>query len=338
MCRVTLAEFDRLLLDQYRVVIVDKAKLPNPLTLRGMLQLEAALAKDLQKGSRSIRQQAIKALMQIGAQAHTITEMTAVDQLEIENKVKTVVARYGINLEKIAIPILEDHFLKTDKLVRKNLALSQQAEELKDLPAFNVQNQGALKGLANQQRLFIYKQYDENISQQVSKAMIDNMAEQGGSAAQVARSLARDVGGAFVSADEEYLKIVATNNMNTARSYSALSSYWEVGIVRYSILVVDDERTSQVCKNLIGKTFEVQKALQVYDNMMKAQTYDEMVASRPFLQDEMKNGQPTGAMFIKQGQEKIYFDQDTMASDLAKFGIMFPPFHHRCRTTIIADV
>lgn len=337
-CQCCIKAIDDILFDVLGVVAISKAKGKknlDPMKQKDFLALEYLLTDDMFNATEKNRKQAVKSLTVIGEKYSSVKGLGPGQQKRMNKLVDEVVTGYGLKVSEVATPLLESSMKETMRLTHNSVKKSLEEDLFGKVPAYEVKNEKAIEGMAKVNRVFIHKEYNENQSKAVQAVMLDNLENQGGSSAQITRELTTNLTQYFTKADKNYLSIVSTNMLNNSRSYGALTDYDDVDITEYEILGINDERQSLICKNLSGKTFSVKKALATFDSFSKAKTYEQVIGIKPFLSDEIENGEPTGRMYFKQGEKKVYLESDVESSLLQKYGISYPPFHHRCRSTIV---
>ena len=121
------------------------------------------------------------------------------------------------------------------------------------------------------------------------------------------------------------LEYVIRDNIYRAQSFSRTLTMQEEGIYRVEFVAIIDERTSEICKALNGKSVEL-KTVNTYIQNFLADDPE-----RAGFWNERKN--PTNAAVSALG-----FDKMTGDEILSNLGHQAPPFHIRCRTTIVASV
>jgi hypothetical protein len=114
-----------------------------------------------------------------------------------------------------------------------------------------------------------------------------------------------------------------TANLTTSRlvSFGFLAEAIQQGVTRYQLEATLDQRTSQTCRRLHRKTFDVQQAYGVIDKALRVSDPDELAAAHPWLR----------------GDKQTLHDLEHLSEDalLAKYGVLVPPFHPRCRTILV---
>ncbi len=144
---------------------------------------------------------------------------------------------------------------------------------------------------------------------------------------------------------DAYWNMISSVFANRARTYANLSSYRDAGITRFRFEAVMDERTSQGCRFLHGRTFEVKNALATMEK-------DDVAAQPWVVEGKDEEGNPilyykepdgsrrTVATIAQRTQgvdAKGKFTGGMSDSALAAAGIMLPPLHANCRSTILPE-
>lgn len=111
-------------------------------------------------------------------------------------------------------------------------------------------------------------------------------------------------------------------NLSTSRlvSYGFLHGAHELGIRKYQLQAVLDERTSDICRELDGRVFEVDRALSYAERVLRTTDPEELKSIAPFL---------------KGTKAAIKHLHETSDQDLQAQGVMVPPFHPGCRTVLV---
>ena len=112
-----------------------------------------------------------------------------------------------------------------------------------------------------------------------------------------------------------YWRIVANQTTSRAHHYGILRGAQEQGKLGYKLVAVLDRRTTELCRNLDGKEFWVADGIAHLERI--AETEPEDIAKV--------------APWVKAEDVK-----DKSASDLSTMGVLVPPFHANCRTTLVA--
>lgn len=111
-------------------------------------------------------------------------------------------------------------------------------------------------------------------------------------------------------------------NLTTSRlaSYGFLSSAVMYGVTKYQLQAVLDERTSDICRALDGRIFEVRRSFDYLDRVLRVTNPEELKTIAPF---------------VSGTKASIEHLRGTSDDDLAAEGVMVPPFHPYCRTILV---
>lgn len=182
---------------------------------------------------------------------------------------------------------------------------------------FNFLDEDAIKWLQNDQMYWVGNYYDRILSDELRNHVAQGVKD-GLGRADIGSSLKTffDDYPGIASKPEAYWRGLAANGMNRSRNFGLVPGYQEVGVKEFDVIIVDDERTSEVCKAMAGKRFTIEMALNQRDQLMQA----------------------TGPDAVKQASPWLTADQvrDVSPTILASMGVCMPPYHFHCRTTIVA--
>ena len=117
---------------------------------------------------------------------------------------------------------------------------------------------------------------------------------------------------------------IVRDNISRSRTFSRSFRMEQVGIARVQIVAIMDQKTSHICKALNGKTVE----LKTVNTYIKEFISDD--PERAGFWNDRKN--PTEAQ-----AQALNFDKLTGDEILSHLGHKAPPYHPRCRTTLVAS-
>ena len=186
-----------------------------------------------------------------------------------------------------------------------------------------------------------------------ARQIVADSLESGLGREDIARDLeaaARDV---IAGRGSFYWETVAGAFVSNGRSFAQLSAYAEAGIERYLIEAVLDERTTEICRFLHGKTFTVSTGLQTFERVESEP--DDVKEITPWVREALDPDTGRKVLFVERGARRVPvaevvrsgvgsrddrgdFARGLGERDLAGLGITFPPYHGLCRTTTVADV
>lgn len=110
-------------------------------------------------------------------------------------------------------------------------------------------------------------------------------------------------------------------NLTTSRlvSYGFLSEAKQRGIAKYQLEAVLDNRTSEICRRLHGRTFDVEAAFNMIDAALRVTNSDDFKTVHPW---------------VSGTKQSLYELEHQSDSELQARGVLVPPFHPNCRTTL----
>lgn len=220
---------------------------------------------------------------------------------------------------------------------------------------FNAVDQRVIRHLRSSQANYIRDEYGrrhEAFSERARLIVADGL-EAGLGRDDVARDLesaARDI---IAGRGSFYWETVAGAFVSSGRSFGQLSAYAEAGIDRYIIEAVLDERTTEICRFLDGKTFTVATGLRAFERV-EAEP-DLVQALTPWVREAIDPETGRKVLFVEGRDGRTPLAQVTRSAagtrddrgdfsralserDLENLGISFPPYHGLCRSTTVAAV
>ena len=220
---------------------------------------------------------------------------------------------------------------------------------------FNALDRRIVQHLSTSQANYIRDEYgrrNEAFGERARQIVSDGL-EAGLGREDLARDLeaaARDV---ITGRGSFYWETVAGSFVSRGRSFAQLSSYAEAGIDRYLIEAVLDERTTEICRFLDGKTFTVATGLQTFEQV-EAEP-DRISEVAPWVREAIDPDTGRKVLFVERGDSRVPLAEVTRSAvgtrddrgdfsralserDLESLGISFPPYHGLCRSSTVADV
>lgn len=190
---------------------------------------------------------------------------------------------------------------------------------------------------------------------EVARRVVARGLEQGLGRDDIASDLERAARAALVSRSPFYWEVVASAFIGQGRSLAQVSSYAEAGIQAYRIEAVLDERTTDICRYLHGKTFVVADALQRFDRVERLAQPEDVKRMLPWVRQERNPETQETRLYVNGARGRVDLadvvrsargardERGTfraIASDsaLREVGIGPPPYHGLCRTTTLALV
>ena len=140
--------------------------------------------------------------------------------------------------------------------------------------------------------------------------------------------------------------------VGNGRSLAQLSSYAEAGIARYLIEAVLDERTTEICRYLHGRVFEVSDALRRFDALDRLEQPEDIKQAQPWVREAVDPDTGRTVLTVERGglhtplvevirsgvgtrDDRGTFGRAVSDRELMDLGVSFPPYHGLCRTTTL---
>lgn len=210
---------------------------------------------------------------------------------------------------------------------------------LENLAAFGSVDVNTVNSLTNLTMISIGDHFALNLKPAVTKAIMEGVVERGlnkkNAAEYLRQELTKIVGSvnqavpaSIAQMGEErvndYFKGLVTTNMNFARNFGQVTAMEEAEIARYMIVAIIDDRTTMICLQLNGQTFEMRYAVEHRDRVAEMESVDELKDFAPWHRDISEVG-------LSADRNK---EAPSAQEVLAKAGMALPPFHFRCRSEV----
>lgn len=110
------------------------------------------------------------------------------------------------------------------------------------------------------------------------------------------------------------------------REFGRLSGYEQAGAIGYRLIVVVDDRTSDICMALHNenKVYPLNEALQVRDALLAVEVQEDNL-------EKARNTIKALAPWVK--DSNVIYDSNNNPIGVQGAYTPFPPFHWKCRTT-----
>lgn len=266
-------------------------------------------------------------------------------------------AKTVVDPSKLVLPKIEDKLIATASKVGGATRKSAVKEyDLKINVSLSAVDRKVLERVASSQSNFIRDAYGKRSEQfsETARKVVEAGLKEGASRKQIAEDLQAKLGAEGVERSKNYWALIAGTFANRARTYANLSSYSDAGIESFRFQSVRDERTSAVCRFMHGKVFKVSAALKAYKKTDALDDPGEIADTQPWVsegKDEEGNRvlyyrnaegtRRTVAGIEDSGAGRIdaagTFDASMSDKQLASAGIMTPPLHGHCRSTIVPE-
>lgn len=220
---------------------------------------------------------------------------------------------------------------------------------------FNALDKRIVRHLTSSQANFVRDEYgrrNDAFGERARQIVADGL-EAGLGREDIAADLERAAQDVLAGRSSFYWEVVAGSFVSRGRSFAQMSSYAEAGIDRYLIEAVLDERTTEICRFLHGKSFSVATGLRTFERVDAEP--DLIKDLTPWVREAIDPQTGAKTLFVDRGDERVRvadvtrsavgtrddrgeFGRGLSERDLANLGISFPPYHGLCRTTTVADV
>lgn len=212
------------------------------------------------------------------------------------------------------------------------------ADELVDLPIelapnFSLVDHAAVESLTNSQVFWLRQHFSNDTVIAIQDAGLEDLAGMDAKeAGEVLRNRAEKLFGvgAFDNMGRAYFSGVATNAATTARVTGSIFEMRTLGVSHYTFIAVDDERTTEICRHLDGKTFKVVEAAETIDEILGASNPDEVRKLHGWKPDTFND-------ILAKDKVQVYPGAPLSPDDASKVvaaGFAFPPLHFRCRSMV----
>ncbi len=201
-------------------------------------------------------------------------------------------------------------------------------------PVFDLADERAIRDLQDDQMIWVSRFYRKElraaIRASVRPALIEGMGRTA-AGKKVRAALAHEfrnfgIPKGYKGSDASYFEGLAANTMTNARVRGQIRSFSDLGLERYVIVNPDDERTTEICRHMNGKTFQTSAAMAHIEKLSGAKNPNFVRENHPWLsQAKLLELSP------KAGDQGA---KDSRA--LTEAGLPLPPYHFRCRTTVDA--
>jgi hypothetical protein len=219
--------------------------------------------------------------------------------------------------------------------------------------SFDVKDQRVIDHAAESQAHYIRDQWGTRKAglSKVARSVVSRGLDRGAGRAEIAGDLQRTMTAVNLQRSDGYWKLIAGVFANRSRTYAALTSFTEGGITAYQFESVLDEVTSQVCRFMHGRKFDVATSLGHYQEVADSEDPEAVKEITPWVSVASVKGQPD-TLYVKQGGKRTILGTVKesavgTADETGKFstkhddkalqamGVSMPPLHGHCRSTVV---
>jgi hypothetical protein len=190
-----------------------------------------------------------------------------------------------------------------------------------------------------------------------ASATVEQGLKQGLGRLEISKQLTDQYGASIGGRTQSYFTVYAGALVDRSRSRAEMNAYREAYITRWIASAVMDEATTDFCRWVDGKVFEVEESINVMDRGEDPNlSVEDLKLANPWARQFGPGGSMVGvrtpygpgdarmtALFEidKSGmgtQGKGQYTDKGGANNLTALGVGPPPYHGNCRTTTYADV
>lgn len=295
-----------------------KAKAPT----KFIEDFEKSLSRVLSKEYDEIANKALKAALKSYKGNQTEAQIKAIEKALLKEFDKfgpaiegTVEDQIKVFYETQTTQFIKDYGLKVQK------ASSTDPEIFVD---FTLQDSQAI---AASQRITVQsagRYFPDQLSDKTSTVIRQIVLKEGLDTATAAKMLEAELKGAlgldfdkavptqYHSNPTAYFDIVANNASVQATNVGRMIAMADAGVEKYRVVAIIDRLTSAICRSLDGKTFSVSNGMKAAEGFFGAQSLEDL-------------------------QNVMGFSKDGSVPTWAAEGMGFPPYHHKCRTTVVPE-
>ncbi|MCB5286172.1 MAG: hypothetical protein LHW64_00010 [Candidatus Cloacimonetes bacterium] len=212
-----------------------------------------------------------------------------------------------------------------DRCVRLGLRDTQvQAPTKTSIGLWGVEDQHLSSTIQKQQLFWIGNHFEADVRQSFADTLTKAI-EQGYTKEMLADTLKLQFGD-IAEKSSHYWQGLAEHTALRIREFGRLQGYKKAKARYYKLVVILDDRTSDICRALAAqdKVYPLNDAVEVMDNLMALDTKSNSLAgAREYIK--------ALAPWIKDDQ--IEYDSEMNPVGVSGAHTPFPPFHWKCRTT-----
>ena len=219
---------------------------------------------------------------------------------------------------------------------------------------FNALDRRIIKHLTESQANFVrdaYGRRNDAFGKEARRIVAEGL-ESGLGREDITRDLSRAAKKVIAGRGAFYWETVAGAFVANGRSFSQVSAFAEAGIQRYLIEAVLDERTTNTCRFLHGKTFSVGAALKRFDAIESLKQPEDVKSFQPWVREARDPKTGRTVLYVKKGARRVPVTE-VVRSGLGKkddtgqyrrsvgdqalmdLGLGFPPWHGLCRSSCL---
>jgi hypothetical protein len=199
-----------------------------------------------------------------------------------------------------------------------------QAPTKTSIGLWGIEDQHLSTTIQKQQLFWIGNHFEADVRQSFADTL-SKAIEQGYTKEMLADTL-KDQFNDLANRSSHYWQGLAEHTALRIREFGRLQGYKKTKARYYKLLVILDDRTSDICRALASqdKVYPLNDALEVMDNLMALDTKSSSL-------DDAREYIKALAPWVKDDQ--IDYDSEMNPVGVSGAHTPFPPFHWKCRTT-----
>lgn len=318
-------------------------------TPRGFDRAVASLATRLRTATADSDGDAVRAAIEV-----LDVDWKATTAAQRRNLVAQALESAGRRTPQIVQAVSAQFGEASDEVVSATRDHARSAHRLGIAADFNAVDQRITRHLVSSQANFVRDEYGRRLDELGAEArrVVAEGLEAGLGRQEIAVDLARAAQNALVTRPAFYWEVVAGAFVANGRSLAQMSAYAEAGIQRYLIEAVLDEKTTEICRYLHGKEFEVGAALQRFDRIERLDRPEDIKAEAPWVREALDPDTGTKFLYVERDGARTRiaevarsavgtsddpgeFRRGRDSAELMDMGVSFPPYHGLCRSTTV---
>ena len=321
-------------------------------TPKGFDRAVAGLASQLRGATAATDRDAVKAAIEVlDVDWHATT--AAQRRSLVAQAMEAAGRRTSEVVQRVVAPFGE----AADEVVGATRDNARNAHRLGIAADFNAVDRRITRHLVSSQANFVRDEYGRRLDDLGTEArrVVAEGLEAGLGRQDLAADLSRAAENALVTRPAFYWEVVAGAFVSNGRSLAQMSAYDEAGIQRYLIEAVLDEHTTEICRYLHGKEFEVGDALRRFDRIEQMESPEEIKTEAPWVREALDPETGRKVLFVNRDGARTRIAEVTRSAmgtrddagefargrnttELMDMGIGFPPYHGLCRSTTVPAI